>query len=112
MQIKIQIQKYEYVEYFIRIIISRYDDKKMIMMTTMTNSMECVSLMTEVGLPQALPSDPLPGTLHFDHQNDDDVDDYNNPLPGILNFGHDDGYSAPLRGPGMSHDNDDFETNF
>ena len=80
--------------------------------------MECVSLMTEVGLPQALPSDPLPetlhfdhqnddydddynnpilGTFHFDHQNDDDVDDYNNQnlrflvIPGILNFGHDDG---------------------
>ena len=50
--------------------------------------------MTEVGLPQALPSDPLPGILHFYHDaDDDDDDDYNEPvnvIPGIFHFYPDD----------------------
>ena len=36
---------------------------KMMTMVMMTNSMKCVSLMTEVGLLQAPPFDPLPGLL-------------------------------------------------
>ena len=36
---------------------------KMMTMVMMTNSMKCVSLMTEVGLLQAPPSDPFPGLL-------------------------------------------------
>ena len=67
----------------------------LMMMTTMTNSMECVSLMTEVRLPQALPSDPIPGILHFYHD-----DDYNHPQPRIFHFDDDDDYYTHYQGRG------------
>ena len=57
---------------------------KMVTMVMMTNSMKCVSLMTEVGLLQASPSDPLPGLLSEPDDEDFNRNDENVVTKSVL----------------------------